>query len=240
MTQMKKLKIKIYYIYIITNIINKKQYIGKRTYYGFNIYNDDYMGSGVKLKKDIILYGKENFSKGIIQICDNQHKCNLLEEYYIDYFNTINTGYNITKGGYGGSLKGRKFGPETCEAHRKYRTGKKHTEETKKKISDAHKGKIISKETIEKWKKREKYIFTEKDKKKISDSCKGEKNGFYGKKHTEETKKKISENHKPTKLSLEIKNLLDQGYRTCEILKLIDCARGTITRYKRKFKNDRN
>ncbi len=38
-------------------------------------------------------------------------------------------------------------------------------------------------------------IISEETKKKISESLKGEKNPFYGKKHTEETKEKISQNH---------------------------------------------
>lgn len=50
---------------------------------------------------------------------------------------------------------------------------------TKNKMSESQKGKSIPEET----------------RKKMSESSKGEKNGFYGKHHTEETKKKIKENN---------------------------------------------
>ena len=56
-------------------------------------------------------------------------------------------------------------------------------EDTRKKSSEAHKGKKCSKET----------------KKKMSEAKKGEKNSFYGKTHTEETKKKLSEASKGNK-----------------------------------------
>lgn len=61
--------------------------------------------------------------------------------------------------------------------------GKHLSEETKKKICEAHKGKKLSEET----------------KKKLSEAHKGEKNHFYGKHHTEETKEKMR-NHKGKKV----------------------------------------
>lgn len=67
--------------------------------------------------------------------------------------------------------------------------GKHHTEETKKKLSELHKGKKLSEET----------------KKKISKKTSGknhpmygktgENSPCYGKKHSKETKRKMSENH---------------------------------------------
>lgn len=58
--------------------------------------------------------------------------------------------------------------------------GKHHTEESKKKMSKAKKGKHLS----------------EEHKKKLSENMKGEKNHNYGKQLSEETKKKMSEAHK--------------------------------------------
>jgi len=59
----------------------------------------------------------------------------------------------------------------------KANTGRKLSEEAKKRIGDKNRGKIPSMET----------------RKKLSEACSGEKNGFYGKKHTDESKKIMSE-----------------------------------------------
>lgn len=67
-----------------------------------------------------------------------------------------------------------------------------HSEETKRKISEANKGRIITKESIE---KRRKTI-------EKNGGCSGEKNSFYGKHHSEEVKKKQSEFMKGNKCNL--------------------------------------
>ena len=67
---------------------------------------------------------------------------------------------------------------------------KGHTEETKKKISEAHKGKTLSDETKKKISEANKgKTFSDEHKKKLSEANKG-------KTHSDETKKKISEAHK--------------------------------------------
>ena len=89
--------------------------------------------------------------------------------------------------------------------------GKHHTEATKKKMSEARKGHIVSNETKQKLSEFHKGIIlsdetkqrikesntgktrTEAQKQKYSESKKGEKNPFYGKHHSVETRKKISE-----------------------------------------------
>ena len=64
------------------------------------------------------------------------------------------------------------------------------SEEVKKKLSEAHKGKPS-------WNKGK--TLSEETKKKLSESRKGEKNPRYGVKVSEETKKKLSEAHKGNK-----------------------------------------
>lgn len=72
--------------------------------------------------------------------------------------------------------------------------GKKHTEETKKKISAAHKGKIVSESTREKLRENGlKMVFSEEHRRKISQGLSGERNGMYGVGHSDETKKILSE-----------------------------------------------
>ena len=100
-----------FYIYVITNLINKKQYIGQ---HASNDENDDYNGSGKLIERAIKKYGKENFKKEIIQYCDYEIELNNLEIYWIKKLNTkVSNGYNLTDGGEGGirmimSLESRK------------------------------------------------------------------------------------------------------------------------------------
>jgi very-short-patch-repair endonuclease len=69
-------------------------------------------------------------------------------------------------------------------------TGKHHSEKTKQKISEGHKG-IIP------WNKGKCLPpISDEHKKKISEAIKGDKHPFYGKHHSEESKKRMSEAHK--------------------------------------------
>ncbi len=93
------------------------------------------------------------------------------------------------------------------EAHKgkKPWLGRKHTDETKKKIGDAHRGKVISDES----------------RKKMSESKKGLKNHFFGKEHTKESKKKMSENSKnPSKETREKISKSKKGMKMSEETKL--------------------
>ena len=74
-----------------------------------------------------------------------------------------------------------------------YWLGKHHTEETKNKISESNKGKAAYNKGTN---------MSNEQKVKISEAkkgkCTGEKNPFYGKHHSEESKKKMSEARKNT------------------------------------------
>lgn len=96
------MKEKIYYIYKIINLINNKIYIGQ--HYGY--IDDNYMGSGLLINRALLKYGKENFKKEIIEICNSKKEINNREKYWIYFYNSTNIkiGYNITKGGNGGDI----------------------------------------------------------------------------------------------------------------------------------------
>ncbi len=189
------------YIYMIRNTVNDKKYIGQTTtklnkrarwtINGLRKYNRHLVFS---LEK----YGIENFERKILSIAINKKQLNQLEKNYIKKYNTINQdfGYNLMEGGHDASSwnKGlskekqpfynRKHTKETKKKISMALTGRKLSEETKKKLSDINKGKIYSKE------------YKEKMSNILKGTRKGTDNSFFGKKHSEETKKKISENSK--------------------------------------------
>lgn len=93
---------KYYYIYKITNIINNKIYIGKRTTNKKPEQDTKYFGSGLYITRALKKYGKQNFTKEILEQCTFE-TLNEREKYYIELYNSrdINIGYNIIEGGYG-------------------------------------------------------------------------------------------------------------------------------------------
>lgn len=90
------------YIYKTTNLINNKIYIGLSSR-GIEE-STEYLGSGTYITSAIQKYGKENFIKEIIQVCQNKEELNNAEIYWIDFYKSTdsNIGYNILSGGYGG------------------------------------------------------------------------------------------------------------------------------------------
>ncbi len=93
-----------YYIYMTINLINNKKYIGKRKCV-CEIEQDGYLGSGKILKNAIKKYGKENFKKEILEVCDSEKTCNEREKDWIALYNAVNSDefYNIASGGDGGN-----------------------------------------------------------------------------------------------------------------------------------------
>ena len=87
-------------VYKITNKINNKEYIG--THKTSNL-SDDYMGSGVHLKRAKEKYGLENFSKEIIFRAVSSDVMYFIERMLVDdgYVYRGNT-YNLKLGGCGG------------------------------------------------------------------------------------------------------------------------------------------
>lgn len=87
-----------YYIYMTTNHVNNKKYIGQH----YGEINDSYLGSGTLLKEAIQKYGKENFSKEILEICSNYDAMNLAERKWIIKYNAVKNSnfYNIAEGGF--------------------------------------------------------------------------------------------------------------------------------------------
>ena len=84
-------------IYKTTNLINGNFYIGQDSKN-----NPNYLGSGLLLNKAIEKYGRENFIKETIQLCNTKEELNTQEIYWISELKPI---YNIAKGGGGGDTR---------------------------------------------------------------------------------------------------------------------------------------
>ena len=149
-----------YYVYLTTNLINNKKYIGQH----YGELADNYIGSGSLLKKAIEKYGKDNFKKEILEICNSYDTMNEAERKWINFYNAVHDDnfYNIAEGGFNSNpcagmseeaernrreilskaAKGEKnhfYGKHfTKEQHPRY--GVAHTEEAKKKMSEAKQG----------------------------------------------------------------------------------------------------
>lgn len=93
-----------YTIYKITNLLNGKIYIGAHKTSNLDDY---YMGSGVKIKKDIKKYGKDNFKKEYIFILENEQEMYNMESLLVneDFIKNENV-YNVSVGGYGWNRRG--------------------------------------------------------------------------------------------------------------------------------------
>lgn len=91
-----------HYVYEITNLVNGKKYIGKRSCH-CPIEEDKYMGSGTLLKRAIDKYGIENFTKKVLHICKDEDEAYKFEENHIESTKAYSDKkyYNIAYGGKG-------------------------------------------------------------------------------------------------------------------------------------------
>jgi|AntAceMinimDraft_18_1070375.scaffolds.fasta_scaffold18736_2 group I intron endonuclease len=155
------------FVYLTTNLINRKQYVG--SHIANNINEDEYLGSGILFNKAIKKYGKENFKRKILENTKTRNEAFLLEEFYIRKYNTLKpNGYNLSPtGGLGipgclteesrlkrnkkisSTLKGRKLPKETKRKISKILLEKNmiRSEETKRKISKANKNRKHTKKS---------------------------------------------------------------------------------------------
>jgi group I intron endonuclease len=168
-------------IYVHKNKINGKYYVGQTTQQ--NIEDRWRDGKGYKVnqvfKRAIDKYGWENFEHTILpEIFKTQKELNEAEIRYIEEYNSIKNGYNILPGGFFNPMSN----PESKEKARKATIGLKRTPEQIERIRQSK----LNMDPEKKEKLRQN--LSEMAKKRI-----GDKNSFYGKTHSEETRKKLSE-----------------------------------------------
>ena len=182
-------------IYKITNTVTRKFYIGSAV----NIkrrwaYHRSQLGANKHgnrhLQNSWNKHGEDSFTFEVLEYCGKERLIER-EQFYID---NEKPAYNISPTA--GSSLGVKH---TDEAKRKISEankgekhafyGKHHTDETKRKMSETNKGKVFSDET----------------KRKISEANKGNQNRL-GVKLTDDTKRKISEANKGYQNHLGVKH----------------------------------
>ena len=129
-----------YCIYKITNLVNGKTYIGQHKYKDLN---DNYMGSGTLLYKAKKKYGIENFKKDIIlSDIDSKELANDYEQFYILWNRVLGKAeYNLAKGGNSSSGVHYHLSEETKRKMSEARKGKTKSEEHKRKIAETMTGK---------------------------------------------------------------------------------------------------
>lgn len=138
------------YIYLTTNSITNKIYIGQKKSNKF--LGDRYFGSGKHLKESVKTYGKESFNVKMLCECFSKEELDEKEIYYISIYNSTDPsiGYNISHGGntpsgidaWNKGLKGAQtMSQETRDKMSKSHLGHSTSENTKKKISESNKGK---------------------------------------------------------------------------------------------------
>jgi len=179
------------YIYVTTNLVNHKKYLGQHF---TNSVNANYLGSGKLLLKAIKKYGKANFVSEPIDYALNKEELDQKEMWWIDFLGCTDSKdwYNVTVGGEGvGGGKNHPLYGKCGESHPNF--GRHWTDEVKQKISHTliSSGKMSGENNPNFG-----VQMSEEQKEKIRNTARLNPNfGMKGKKHTEASKKKMSINN---------------------------------------------
>lgn len=206
-------------VYLVQNKINGKKYFGQSMNVEHRLYEHKYnIKHNNHLKNAINNYGIDNFIFKLYVACKPQYM-NRIEKLLIRVNDTTNSekGYNKDSGGTSGyqfsdDIKQKISIANSGKNHHMY--GKHHSEETKRKISEAHKGRIGN-------------------------------SAFKGHKHSEESKRKISKatkgknnpNYNPNVPNAkELYALSKKGYTQEKLAELFDCSRSLIQKRISKYR----
>lgn len=123
-------------IYVITNSINNKVYVGQtwrsiKRRFQIHLQNST-VSHCIKLRRAMQKYGLKNFSIKLLTICHTQKIADYWETFFIRKFNSLKNGYNVLE-------------------FSKNRKGIKHSSETKNKMSQARRGAGNGNSTLEFW-----------------------------------------------------------------------------------------
>ena len=207
------------YIYLIIDLTNWKKYVGQHHYHLEKL-DSNYHGSGTIISK---IYKKrpETLKEVYLKTCYTQEELDEWEQYYIKFYNTLYpNGYNLTEGGEGGlmSEEARRKMREAKKRRPPYNKGIPMSEEQKKKISESKKN--ISEETRKKLSEANKgKHHSEESKKKMSNVKKGKKFSEEHRRKLSEAKKGKPAHNKGVPMSEEQKKKMSKAAKRREMLK---------------------
>ena len=221
-------------IYKITDLRNKKVYIGKtiKTGNALQLYLNK-GGGGIYIRRLVKKHGTHNFKKEILGYCETKEELEISEIECIYFFRSFGSdgehiddiyGYNLTLGGDGkGFTKGRKHTDQTKQKMSNAAKGRKLSEEHKEKLRQAKLknpttywlGQTFSEEHREKLKKQKQNI-TEETREKMSKASLGRTGYWKGKKLSQEHIEKIAAQKHGKKLSDEHKAKIAKGVRNAK------------------------
>lgn len=155
------------YLYLITNKINGKRYVGQTKNYKHRMQiHRTKTKTGSIIHQAIKKHGDKNFLFEILAICED-HMIDEMELKAIKVFDTVSpNGYNIQ----GGGCSIKSHNNETKKKISIANKGQKRgpcPEERRNKISNSHKGKKIPQEQIEKMRATKKANFTEEERERL-------------------------------------------------------------------------
>lgn len=157
-------------LYKTTNNVNGKYYIGVHT---TDNLNDGYIGSGWLFKRALEKYGKENFTREILEIHDNREDALMTESKIVVTNQEDKNSYNLRTGGLGGTI---------------------HAESTKELLSNITKKQFYSNESREKHSEIMKQYY--KKNPQSDETIKKRAAACTGLKRSDETKAKMSKSQK--------------------------------------------
>lgn len=215
-------------IYKITNTINNKCYIGqsidverRMNKHKIDLLNNKH--GNEHMQNSFNKYGIDNFKFELLIEC----KAEELDEFEIKYIKEYNStnrnlGYNISSGGSNGNnFVGKseeemiKFSNKVSNSLKKlYENSNERLRVSMQTKAAMNNPEVKAKISGDNNSMRRKGGHSKDSKDKISKAVSGCNNGFYGKNHSEETKKRISASHKGKKLSEETKLAISKGVRS--------------------------
>lgn len=160
-----------HYLYLSTNKVNGKAYVGVTKNATQRI--KQHKGNSSVIGHAIRKYGADAFAWEILHYTPNKMEAYKDEGWWIAHYDTFNNGYNMTEGGEGGNgtaNKGKKYKALSEETRRKMSESRKGTPSGMKgkKLSDERKQQIS-----EFWTGRKRGPTSEEHKRKQSEAMKG-------------------------------------------------------------------